>query len=299
MLKKIITNIGRKKKSEKDNIGYTFSIFMGRPFKWLMIIIITFMVILPYYWLFTSSVKYEQDCLATPPVIVPNKITLNNYRYIFEEREVMTGIINSFTVASMTTIICIIFGSLAAYSLAKGQIGKKLINIFAFWFLIQKMYPAISIAIPIYIVMRKLALIDTKLSLIIMNISFNLPFVIWLMMGFFEDIPKGLEDSGKIDGANMWQRFYYLILPLTKPGIVASAILTFVAAWNEFLFAIILSIRRAKTLPVMIAGFITDRSLEWGPMSDMGITIIVPVVIIVWILQKDFVKGLTMGAVKE
>ena len=110
MLKKIITNIGWKKKSEKDNIGYTFSIFMGRPFKWLMIIIITFMVILPYYWLFTSSVKYEQDCLATPPVIVPNKITLNNYRYIFEEGEVMTGIINSFTVASMTTIICIIFG---------------------------------------------------------------------------------------------------------------------------------------------------------------------------------------------
>jgi len=147
--------------------------------------------------------------------------------------------------------------------------------------------------------MRKLGLIDTKLSLIIMNVSFNLPFVIWLMMGFFEDIPKELEDSGKIDGANMWQRFYYLILPLTKPGIVASAILTFVAAWYEFLFAIILSIRRAKTLPVMIAGFIADRSLEWGPMAAMGITIIVPVVIIVWTLQKDFVKGLTMGAVKE
>ena len=132
----------------------------------------------------------------------------------------------------------------------------------------------------------------------ILNTSFNFPMVIWLMMGFFQEVPKAIEESGMIDGCSMARRFFLLVLPVVKPGLIASSILTFVGTWNEFLFAAILSVRKAKTLPAIIAGFITDRGLEWGPMAATGVTIIVPVFILVWLLQKDFVQGLTLGSVK-
>ena len=160
------------------------------------------------------------------------------------------------------------------------------------------MFPASATAIPIYLVMRQLRLIDTKTAMIILNTSFNFPMVIWLMMGFFQEVPKAIEESGMIDGCSMARRFFLLVLPVVKPGLIASSILTFVGTWNEFLFAAILSVRKAKTLPAIIAGFITDRGLEWGPMAATGVTIIVPVFILVWLLQKDFVQGLTLGSVK-
>ena len=143
-----------------------------------------------------------------------------------------------------------------------------------------------------------LRLIDTRFALIIMNTSFNLPLVIWLMMGFFEQIPLELEESAKIDGANFVQRFFRIVFPVTTPGIIASAILAFVGAWNEFLFAVILSVNRSKTLPVVIAGFITDRGLEWGPMAATAVITLLPILVVVWALQKNFVQGLAMGAVK-
>ena len=198
-----------------------------------------------------------------------------------------------------STAICVFFGSLSAYAIAKGALSKALKNLFALIFMIQKMYPAISTAIPVYLVMRKIGLIDTRIGLIIMNVSFNLPLVVWLMIGFFQDLPEEIEQAGVIDGCTMWQRFVHLALPITKPGLVAASILTFVGAWNEFLFAAILSINKSKTLSVIISGFITDRGLEWGPMAATAVVVIVPLTILVWILQKDFVAGLAMGAVKE
>ena len=164
--------------------------------------------------------------------------------------------------------------------------------------MVQKMYPAIATAIPVYLVMRSLKLIDTLLAMIIMNTSFNLPLVIWLMMGFFEQVPYELEESAMLDGSGFTHRFFNIILPITKPGLVASAILTFTATWNEFLFAVILSINKSKTLPVVIAGFITDRGLAWGPMAASALVTLVPVVILTLLVQKDFVKGMAMGAVK-
>jgi len=282
-----------------DKVGQITSNFLSRPFKWIMVTLSTFMVIFPLYWLTTSAVKLKQDYMASPPVFLPTHITLNNFVEIFTNDGVTQGFINSIVVAVFATLLCVVFGSLAAYSIVKGNMSKKLKNAFGFWFLIQKMYPAIATAIPIYLVVRNLHLMDTQLALIIMNVSFNLPLIIWLMIGFFEDVPDGIEEAGKIDGCNMWQRFWLLVVPIAKPGLIASSILTFIAAWNEFLFACILTVSRAKTLPVIIAGFITDRGLEWGPMAAMGVVLIVPVVILVWSLQKDFVKGLSMGAVKE
>lgn len=272
--------------------------FLGRPLRYLVMVVLFVLVIFPLYWLVTSSIKPQLDYLANPPIMVPTKVTWESYHYIFTEGGVLKGLYNSSVIALASTVFSVLFGNLAAYSLVRGKLGR-IRHFFAFWFLVQKMYPAIAMAIPIYVTMRNLKLIDTHLALIIINTSFSLPLVIWLMMGFFQEVPMAIEESGVIDGASMSQRFALLVLPVAKTGIIAASILTFVNVWNEFLFAVILAVRNSKTLPVMISSYITDRGLDWGPMSATGVVIILPVLLLVWAMQKDFIKGMVMGSVKE
>lgn len=272
--------------------------FAGKPVRVILIGISLILIVFPLYWLITSSFKIEGEYLSNPPVLFPGIFTLDSYQEIFGKNQLLQHFMNTLIVAGGSTIISVIFGSMAAYAVARGSIGNRARKWFGLWFMVQKMYPAIATAIPVYLVMRSLHLIDTKTALIIMNTSFNLPLVIWLMMGFFEQLPLELEESAMLDGCGFTKRFFLIIFPLTKPGIIASAILAFVGAWNEFLFAVILSINKSKTLPVVIAGFITDRGLEWGPMAATAVITLVPVLILVWVLQKNFVQGLAMGAVK-
>lgn len=271
--------------------------FLGKGVRWVVMGLLFLVVMFPMYWLVTNSIKPEADYLARPPLLVPSRVTFENYVSIFSQGEVVRGLYNTVSVAVVSTLLSVLFGNLAAYALVKGALGK-IRHVFAFWFLVQKMYPAIAMAIPIYMAMRNLRLIDTQLALIIVNTSFSLPLVIWLMMGFFQEIPPAIEESGRIDGASMTQRFFLLTMPIAKTGVIASSILTFVNVWNEFLFAVILTVRNAKTLPVIISSYITDRGLDWGPMTAIGVTIILPVLLLVWALQKDFINGLVMGSVK-
>lgn len=288
-----------KKKSYKFSVSDTLTNFLSAPVKWIVVFAAMVAVLFPLYWLFSNAIKTPSEYLSYPPVMIPSKVTLENFEIIFTKYGTAAGLLNTAVIAVASTAICVFFGSLSAYAIAKGALSKALKNLFALIFMIQKMYPAISTAIPVYLVMRKIGLIDTRIGLIIMNVSFNLPLVVWLMIGFFQDLPEEIEQAGVIDGCTMWQRFVHLALPITKPGLVAASILTFVGAWNEFLFAAILSINKSKTLSVIISGFITDRGLEWGPMAATAVVVIVPLTILVWILQKDFVAGLAMGAVKE
>ena len=272
--------------------------FAGRPIRVIIVVISLIAILFPLYWLIANSLRTKTDYLANPPILFNAPVTFQNYQKILVENGIYKQFANTFVVAAVSTVIAVVFGSMAAYSTVRGRIAKKIRNFFGLWFMIQKMYPAIATAIPVYLVMRNLRLIDTRFALIIMNTSFNLPLVIWLMMGFFEQIPLELEESAKIDGANFVQRFFRIVFPVTTPGIIASAILAFVGAWNEFLFAVILSVNRSKTLPVVIAGFITDRGLEWGPMAATAVITLLPILVVVWALQKNFVQGLAMGAVK-
>ena len=272
--------------------------FAGRPIRVFIVVISLIAILFPLYRLIANSLRTKTDYLANPPILFNAPVTFQNYQKILVENGIYKQFANTFVVAAVSTIIAVVFGSMAAYSTVRGRIAKKIRNFFGLWFMIQKMYPAIATAIPVYLVMRHLRLIDTRFALIIMNTSFNLPLVIWLMMGFFEQIPLELEESAKIDGANFVQRFFRIVFPVTTPGIIASAILAFVGAWNEFLFAVILSVNRSKTLPVVIAGFITDRGLEWGPMAATAVITLLPILVVVWALQKNFVQGLAMGAVK-
>ena len=272
--------------------------FAGRPVRVIIVAITMIAIIFPLYWLVTSSFKVKADYLANPPVIFPHRFTMESFQQVLQMNGLLNQFINSFIVAAVSTAISLVFGSMAAYSVARGRFHKTVRGAFGLWFMVQKMYPAIATAIPIYLVMRNLHLIDTRTALIIMNTSFNLPLVIWLMMGFFEQVPLEMEESAKIDGATFLQKFFKVVFPVTKPGLVAAGILAFIGAWNEFLFAVILSINKSKTLPVVIAGFITDRGLEWGPMAATSVITLIPVLILVLIAQKQFVQGLAMGAVK-
>ena len=175
----------RKKKGKEvtvmdDIIGN----FAGRPAR-----IIIVAIIFPLYWLVTSSFKVKSDYLANPPVIFPHRFTLESFRQVLQMNGLWNQFVNSFVVAAVSTAISLVFGSMAAYSVARGRFHKTVRGAFGLWFMVQKMYPAIATAIPIYLVMRNLHLIDTRTALIIMNTSFNLPLVIWLMMGFFEQVP--------------------------------------------------------------------------------------------------------------
>ncbi len=287
-----------RKPRDISSVSAIVSNFAGRPVKIVLIFLSLLSVIFPIYWLVTSSLKMSQEYIAYPPVMVPTQIVFDSYVEVFTRDGLGKTFVTSFIVATVTTIICVLVGSMAAYSLSRGPIGSKARAGFGLWFLVQKMYPAIATVIPVYLVMRALKLMDTQAALIIMNTSFNLPLVIWLMMGFFEQLPFALEESAMIDGCNFFKRFFKIILPLTKPGLIAAGILTYVATWNEFLFAVILSIKNTRTLPVIIAGFITDRGLAWGPMAAAATVMLVPIVILAWMVQRDFVQGLAMGAVK-
>lgn len=290
--------VKRRKTKDQASTDYVISNFAGPYVKWLLLIFSLVGVIFPLYWLTLSAFKLDRDHRSYPPVFFPSEFTLDHFVDVFSKNQLLGNLINSATIAVVTTVITLLVGSMAAYAVQRGPLGKKTKNLFGLWFMVQKMYPAIATAIPVYLVMRSLRLIDTLLAMIIMNTSFNLPLVIWLMMGFFEQVPYELEESAMLDGSGFVHRFFHVILPITKPGLVASAILTFTATWNEFLFAVILSINKAKTLPVVIAGFITDRGLAWGPMAATSLVTLIPVVILTLIVQKDFVKGMAMGAVK-
>ena len=272
--------------------------FAGKPIRVLLALTSLLLVVFPLYWLLISSFKFKADYLAYPPILFPSRFSLESYGEVLEKDQLIKIFMNTLTVSSVSTVLSVLLGSMAAYSVARGSMGKGAKHFFGLWFIIQKMYPAIATAIPVYLVMRTLKLIDTKMALIIMNTSFNLPLVIWLMMGFFEQLPRELEESAMLDGCSFTKRFFLVIFPVTKPGIIAAGILAFIGAWNEFLFAVILSINKAKTLPVLIVGFITDRGLAWGPMSVTALITLLPVLIIVWLAQKNFVQGLAMGAVK-
>lgn len=290
--------VKRRKPKDQTSTDYVISNFAGPYVKWLLLVFSLVGVLFPLYWLTLSAFKLDRDHRSYPPVFFPSEFTLDHFADVFSKNQLLGNLINSATIAVVTTVITLLVGSMAAYAVQRGPLGRKTKNLFGLWFMVQKMYPAIATAIPVYLVMRSLHLIDTLLAMIIMNTSFNLPLVIWLMMGFFEQVPYELEESAMLDGSGFVHRFFHVILPITKPGLVASAILTFTATWNEFLFAVILSINKAKTLPVVIAGFITDRGLAWGPMAATSLVTLIPVVILTLIVQKDFVKGMAMGAVK-
>ena len=260
-----------------------------------VVAIIFIIILFPPIVLFLTSFKTEVDALSFPPkwIFTP---TINNFTEIFHGSPIIKYMINSIIVASLNTVVSLVFGSMAAYSLARFRF-KGSDNI-TFWMLSIRMMPPVVAVIPLYIIMRNLRLLDTPWCLVIAYLTINLPFVVWMMKGFFEEIPREIEESALVDGCSTFEVFRIIALPLAAPGLAATGIFTFIFSWNEFLIALILTGTKSVTLPVGLIGYMKETGIDWGYMTAGGILALIPVIIFALFAQKNLVKGLTMGAIK-
>ena len=255
--------------------------------------------LLPVYWMLTISLKSEADQFAVPPIWFGFRPTWAHYYETFFVRPFGRYLVTSAVVAVSATALALLAGTLAAYSLSRFRLPGGWQERLSFWIISTRMFPPIVTIIPLFLMMRDLRLLNTISALIIVYTGFNLPFVIWMMRGFFEEIPRELEEAAMVDGDSRLGALRRVILPLVAPGLAATAIFCLITCWNEFLFALILTqTDAAMTLPVGIAGRVTQYEIKWGAMSAAGIVAMIPSLVFALAVQRHLVRGLSLGAVK-
>ncbi len=255
-------------------------------------------VLVPLAYLVINSVKLPREFLTVPPTILPSEVTLEHYRDLFEDSKTFRHFRNSLTVTLWTTGITIISGALAAYGLARMRLSVKILAGVTFIFLFIRFYPRVTTVIPYFLVMRELDLLDTVWAIIIGQLGITIPFVTWLMLVVYQDLPREIEEAALVDGASVPQRFWRVVLPIVMPSVSAAAILTAFLSWNEFLIASSVARRKASVLSMAVAGFVSDKGIQWGPMAAMSVVMIVPMIVFALFAQKYLIRGITFGAVK-
>lgn len=263
--------------------------------KRLLVVVVAIFFLFPIVLIFLTSIKSRVDALAFPPVWIFTP-TFNNFREIFELYDFALYFRNTLIAASAATLCAMILGVPAAYSLARHRFRGQ--SNVAFWILSIRMTPAIAAIIPLFILLRTLRLLDSLPGLVLVYSTFNIPFVVWMMRGFFEDLPVELEESAMVDGCSRLGAFGRIAVVLAAPGLASTAILTFLFTWNEFVFALILTATRARTMPVAVQLFMRETGILWGHMTAAAVVMMVPTVILTFFIQRYLVRGLTFGAVK-
>jgi multiple sugar transport system permease protein len=272
---------------------------MRRVTKYILVVIALLAAVTPVYWMLTISLKHEVDQFAVPPRWFSFAPTLEHYADAFVTRSFGQYLLNSAIVAISSTVCALVLGTLAAYALARFRLPFRLDRKLALWILSTRMFPAIVTAVPLFLIMRDLRLLNTQLSLVIVYTAFNLPFVVWMMRGFFAEVPRDLEEAAMVDGDSRLGAFWRVVLPLVAPGLAATAVFCLIVSWNEFLFALVLTqTDAAMTLPVGIAGRVTQYEIKLGVMSAAGVVAMLPILIFALSVQKYLVRGLSLGAVK-
>jgi multiple sugar transport system permease protein len=263
------------------------------------VFLVTFVLVsvAPLLWIFKMSIVTKTELFASPPTILPHNSTTAEYAQIFGDPAFQQALVNSTIIASVTTVICLFFGSLTAYAIARMRFQFK--NTVMTLILAISFFPAVAIIAPLFIQYARVGLIDTYASVIITDTVFALPLTIWLLVAFFRELPVDLEDAAKVDGATTIQAFRKVIVPLAAPGVFTTAILTFIHAWNEFLFANTFLLDPAtQPVTVVIPNFATVYTVDYGAQAAAAVVVTVPLVILVLIFQRRIVSGLTAGAVK-
>jgi multiple sugar transport system permease protein len=262
--------------------------------RYLLAALLVVVFLFPVYWLFSISFKTPDEIFAFPPVWYPGSIQFANYWVLFKDGDAWS-VWNSLVLASVSTFFAMILGTIAAYSLARFRTGGE--NL-AIWIISQRMMPPIAIVFPIFLLYVWLGWVDTYHGLIILYTAFSLPYVIWMMRGYIEDIPLELEESALVDGCSRWEVLWKVVLPMARSGLFATAVFTFVFAWNDFLFALVLTRTEVTTYTVQVTHYFGGQSNFWAKIAAMSVLGTIPVFIAVATMQRFLVRGISMGAVK-
>ncbi|HEY8288880.1 MAG TPA: carbohydrate ABC transporter permease [Acetobacteraceae bacterium] len=263
---------------------------------YLALIALAAAFLFPLLWIAGLSLKTRLQVFAMPPLFVWRP-TLENYAGVLGRADFLQAFVNSLVVSAGAVMLSLIVGVPAAYAFARFPFRGR--SFLFFSLLAMRMLPAIAVLVPMYVLFSRLGLTNTRLSVILAYTTFSLPLVVWIMRGFFEDLPRELEESAWVDGASRYAAFRHVVLPLIRPGLVAASILCLQLAWNDFLFAAVLTNNATRTLPVLMAAFSGgDTGVDWGGMTASGVLVILPVIIFSFAAQRHLVAGLSSGAVK-
>ena len=270
---------------------------------WLATFLLMVVISVPGLWVVLSAFRPNREILARPPIWIPERLTLGNFAKIFGFDEgqvaipVMSYFINSLVIALTSTVIALIIGMAGGYAFARFRFRFK--NAWFLGLMLFRTVPGIALSLPVFMLWSRLGIIDTKLGLIIVYVSLNVPFTIWLIDGFFRQIPATLSEAAQVDGCTRWQAFWKIEFPLARSGIAAAGVFAFLTSWNEYALASQLTRSPdSKTLPVGLMDFTSQFTIDWAGMSAMAVIIIVPALILTFIVQKHLIAGLTFGGVK-
>ena len=250
--------------------------------------------VLVFLWMLSLSLKTEIDNIAFPPVFIPDPPTLANYVEVFEKNRILLYFWNSVLVTGGAVLVGLVVGVPAGYGIARAKAGKAAILI-----LIARMTPALSYLIPLFLLFQVIGLVGTIWALIITHLVITIPIIVWVMIGYFEGVPQELEDAARVDGANVWQSFRYIALPLARPGIVVGAILAFIFSWNNFIFSVVLGGKNTRTLPSAVYNMLTFEQLAWGPLAAAALLVTLPVLLVTAFAQREIIAGLSAGGLKD
>lgn len=270
---------------------------LGNAISHIYLLILTFLAIFPLIWILISSIKSKGELTGNPTAFLPKQITFEYFRHVIFDLGFIVNIRNSVLISLCTTLIAIVIASLAAYGIVRffPKVGNTMSKVLVTTYI----FPPILLAIPYSIVMAKMGLTNTRVGLIIVYLSFSIPYAVWLLVGFFKTVPIGIEEAAKIDGANKIQVFAKVVVPLVAPGIVATAIYTFINAWNEFLYSLILMNDTSKmTVAVALRSLNGSEILDWGDMMAASTLVVIPSIVFFCLIQNKISGGLSEGAVK-
>lgn len=268
--------------------------------RWVALLAALVFFLFPIVWLVGMSFKLPGEYLRRPPIWIPEQPTLLHYGMVMQAKG-WFALKNSLIIGTSATVLAMVAGCLAAYALARFGTGGRHLS---FWLLSQRMMPPIVLVVPFFLVLRALGQvtpalgIDSHGALILLYAAFNLPYVIWMMRSYFVGVPAEVEESAQLDGLSRLGVFWRMTIPLSLPGLIATATFTFIFAWTEFLFAVIFTRTNAVTLPVAISGYTGSQGSNWGQASALAVVATLPIFALGLLVQRHFVRGLTLGAVR-
>lgn len=280
----------------RSALGPRLSARLGGIAYFLLVMVFMVPMMFVFFWMISVSFRNNLEATAYPPVFIPQQPTLDGYRYVFNNpsNPFFRYVVNSTIVALGCTLIGMLLGVPAAFSIARWKQNGLALGI-----LLARITPGLSFLVPWFIMFRAFGLIDTHFGLILSHLIVGLPIIVWVMIGFFEDLPSELVDAALIDGSSIYGVLWRIALPLVKPGLVATAILSVIFSWNNFAFSVILAGPNTRTLPVAVFSLMSFEQFNWGPLAAAATMITVPVLAMALVMQRHIVTGLTFGAVKQ